>query len=98
VNVAASGSAAADFRLVVQALQESVLVTAEVVKADVEAQRALTPGGVTVVDGDELYSRHVNNMADMLRYVPGMWADSGYGNDELFFSSRGSNLDAVDYD
>jgi iron complex outermembrane receptor protein len=30
--------------------------------------------------------------------VPGVWADSGYGNDELFFSSRGSNLDATDYD
>jgi iron complex outermembrane receptor protein len=53
---------------------------------------------VTVVEGDELYRRHVNNLADMLRYVPGVWADSGYGNDELFFSSRGSNLDAVDYD
>ena len=37
-------------------------------------------------------------MADMLRYAPGVFADSGYGNDELFFSSRGSNLDAVDYD
>ena len=94
----ASVSAAADFRLTVQTLEESVLVTAERLKAEVEAQRASTPGGVTIVDGDELYSRHVNNLADMLRYAPGVFADSGYGNDELFFSSRGSNLDAVDYD
>jgi iron complex outermembrane receptor protein len=99
LDIAASGPAAvADFRLEVQALEESVLVTAERVKADVEAQRALTPGGVTVVEGAELYQRHVANLADMLRFVPGVFADSGYGNDELFFSSRGSNLDAVDYD
>lgn len=99
MTVAASGPAAvADFRLAVQTLEESVLVTGERVKAEVEAQRASTPGAVTILDGDELYSRHVNNMADMLRYAPGVFADSGYGNDELFFSSRGSNLDAVDYD
>ncbi len=98
VNVTASGSAVADFRLAVQALEESVLVTAERLKAEVEAQRALTPGGVTVVDGNELYSRHISGIADMLRYVPGMFAQSSYGSDELFFSSRGSNLDATDYD
>jgi iron complex outermembrane receptor protein len=98
VSVAASGSAVADFRLNVQALRESVSVTAEQLKAEVEGQRAATPGGVTVVDSDGLYQRYVNNLADALRYVPGVWADSGYGNDELFFSSRGSNLDATDYD
>ena len=99
MNVAASGPAAvADFRLNVQTLEESVLVTAERVKADVETQRALTPGGVTVVEGAELYQRHVANLADMLRFVPGVFSESAYGNDELFFSSRGSNLDAVDYD
>ena len=98
VTAPASGSAVANFRLIVQTLEDSVLVTAERLKAEVEAQRASTPGGVTIVDGDELFSRHVNNMADMLRYAPGVFADSGYGNDELFFSSRGSNLDAVDYD
>ena len=89
MTVAASGPAAvADFRLAVQTLEESVLVTGERVKAEVEAQRASTPGAVTILDGDELYSRHVNKMADMLRYAPGVFADSGYGNDELFFSSR----------
>ena len=99
VNVAASGPAAvADFRLAVQTLQEHVVVTGERLKAEIDAQRALTPGGVTVVDGNELYSRHINGIADMLRYVPGMFAQSSYGSDELFFSSRGSNLDATDYD
>ena len=88
----------ADFRLDVQPLKESVIVTAEQVKAEIEAQRALTPGGVTIVDGDELYRRHVNGLADMLRYVPGVWAESSSGSEELFFSSRGSNLDATDYD
>ena len=45
LTVAASGPAAvADFRLAVQTLQESVLVTGERVKAEVEAQRASTPG------------------------------------------------------
>jgi len=98
VSVAATGPASADFRLAVQTLEESISVTAERLQAQVEAQRALTPGGVTVIEGEALYQRHVNNLADMLRYVPGVFADSGYGNDELFFSSRGSNLDAVDYD
>ena len=88
----------ADFRLAVQTLEENVVVTGERLKAEIEAQRALTPGGVTVVDGNELYSRHISGIADMLRYVPGMFAQSSYGSDELFFSSRGSNLDATDYD
>ncbi|MEZ5289013.1 MAG: carboxypeptidase regulatory-like domain-containing protein [Vicinamibacterales bacterium] len=88
VAVSASDTAVADFRLDVQTLVENVVVTAEQTKAEVEAQRALTPGAVTIIEGDELYQRHVSNLADMLRYVPGVWADSGYGNDELFFSSR----------
>src|SRR5690606_8675736 len=33
-----------------------------------------------------------------LRYVPGVWAESGTGGDAIFLSSRGSNLDATDYD
>ena len=99
VNVAASEPAAvADFRLAVQTLQENVVVIGERLKAEVEAQRALTPGGVTVVEGEELYRRQISGLADMLRYVPGVWAESSSGSEELFFSSRGSNLDATDYD
>lgn len=99
VNVAASGpAAAADFRLEVQGLEENIRVTAERLLAEAEAERALTPGGVSIVETEELYSRHVSGMADMLRYVPGVWTESSYGSEELFFSSRGSNLDATDYD
>jgi iron complex outermembrane receptor protein len=98
LTVAASGWAAADFRLAVELAGESVLVTAERAKAEVEAQRAATPGGVTVVEGEELYRRHTRGIADVVRYVPGVWAESFSGGDEMFFSSRGSNLDSIQYD
>ncbi|WP_295925688.1 TonB-dependent receptor [uncultured Xanthomonas sp.] len=64
----------------------------------IQAEQALTPGAVTVLDGDSFQARAVNNMADSLRYVPGVWAESGTGGDAMFISSRGSNLDATDYD
>lgn len=64
----------------------------------IEAERAQTPGNVSVVDGETFYERSVNNMADSLRYVPGVWAESATGGDGIFLSSRGSNLDATDYD
>jgi iron complex outermembrane receptor protein len=63
-----------------------------------KAEQALTPGGVTVVDGETFYERTVNNMSDALRYVPGAWTESGTGGDAIFISSRGSNLDATNYD
>lgn len=77
---------------------ESVVVTAQRIKEELETQQALVPGGVTIVDGEDLYERNVTNLADLLRYVPGVWSESSSGSDELFFSSRGSNLDATDYD
>jgi iron complex outermembrane receptor protein len=98
VSVTASGAAVADLRLVVSSFTENVVVTEAQVKAEIAAQRALTPGGVTVVDSSDLARRQINGMADMLRYVPGVWAESVSGSDELFFSSRGSNLDSTDYD
>ncbi len=58
----------------------------------------LTPGGVSLVDMETVKEGHVSGLADMLRYVPGVWAASDSGNDELFLSSRGSNLDATDFD
>lgn len=64
----------------------------------IKAEQALTPGGVTVVDGDTFHERSVTNMADSLRYVPGVWTESGTGGDAIFISSRGSNLDATNYD
>ncbi|MGO1542557.1 MAG: TonB-dependent receptor family protein [Luteimonas sp.] len=68
------------------------------VRNDLEIERALTPGGVTVLDGESFHQRAVNNMADALRYAPGLWIQSGTGGDAVQFSSRGSNLDATGYD
>ncbi|WP_084197328.1 TonB-dependent receptor family protein [Solimonas soli] len=80
----------------------TVVVTAEAVaeqtRQQLQAEQALNPGGVTLVDSDDLYQRNVSNLADMLRYVPGVWAASGSTGDSTFFSSRGSNLDATNYD
>jgi iron complex outermembrane recepter protein len=56
------------------------------------------PGGVTVVSIEQLQQRSVLSLADMLRYVPGIWSASSAGADDVFISSRGSNLDASDYD
>ncbi len=76
---------------------DPVLVTAERLQSQLEAERAATPGAVTVIDGNSLHERSVTQLADMLRYVPGVWAESYNGNDDVFYSSRGSNLDATDY-
>lgn len=65
---------------------------------EIQAEQALTPGAVTLVDGEDFYERSVANMSDSLRYVPGVWTESGTGGDAVFLSSRGSNLDATDYD
>lgn len=63
-----------------------------------DMERARTPGAVTTVDGDALYQRGVSNLADALRYVPGVWVQSASGGDNGYISSRGSNLDATGYD
>ncbi|NOU41698.1 MAG: TonB-dependent receptor [Methylotenera sp.] len=65
---------------------------------EMDTERSVTPGAVTVIDGESLQKRNVGNLADMLRYLPGVWATSYNGNDDVFYSSRGSNLDATDYD
>lgn len=64
----------------------------------IKAEQALTPGAVTLVDVEELKQRNVTSLADMLRFVPGVWAASGSTGDGSFLSSRGSNLDATNYD
>ncbi|WP_127999484.1 TonB-dependent receptor family protein [Piscinibacter defluvii] len=79
----------------------SVQVTgagADPVRRAITAEQAATPGAVTVVDGEGLRQRSVTTLADMLRYVPGLWVASGSTGDSTFFSSRGSNLDATNYD
>lgn len=81
-----------------------VVVTGERVapaSAGIEASREevqLTPGGVTLIDGDILHEHTMSSLQDMLRYVPGVWVVSHSGNDSIFISSRGSNLDATDFD
>ncbi|MEO8306826.1 MAG: TonB-dependent receptor [Pseudomonadota bacterium] len=77
---------------------DTVVVSGQRLLDRLESQQAITPGGVTIVDGEDLSRRGVNNLADMLRYVPGLFSESASGGDEVFFSSRGSNLDATDYD
>jgi len=77
---------------------DTVVVSADRLNADVDAERQATPGAVTTLDGDAFQERSVTQLADMLRYAPGVWAESYDGNDDVFYSSRGSNLDATDYD
>ena len=79
----------------------SVVVTGQAPdgsRKELEAEQACTPGAVTILDRDALLQRNVANTADMLRFVPGVWAASSSGSDASFLSIRGSNLDAVDYD
>ena len=61
------------------------------------AEVAVSPGGVSLVDINELHDRNISSVADFFRYVPGVWATSQNGNDEVFISSRGSNLDANNF-
>ncbi len=76
----------------------TVVVRAQRIEQELLAEQAATPGSVTVVDGEELFQRNVSSLADMLRYVPGVWVANGATADSTFFSSRGSNLDATNYD
>lgn len=57
-----------------------------------------TPGGVSLIDIDQLTEGQVASFEDAFRFVPGVWAVSPTGTDSVFLSSRGSNLDATDYD
>lgn len=77
---------------------DTVVVTAERLFDAIEAEKAATPGAVTTLDGEKLNERSITQLADLMRYVPGVWAESYNGNDDVFYSSRGSNLDATDYD
>jgi iron complex outermembrane receptor protein len=91
-------SAWAEHELKLREVNVSAPQEAQLLLNQMEAERSVTPGAVTVVDGESLQERNVGNLSDMLRYVPGVWATSYNGNDDVFYSSRGSNLDATDYD
>ncbi len=71
---------------------------AEATRTELQREQSLTPGGVTLVEAEDLKERSVVTLGDMLRYVPGMWTATGSTGDGTFISSRGSNLDAVAYD
>jgi iron complex outermembrane receptor protein len=77
---------------------ETVEVHGQKLELDLAREQALTPGGVTVLDSDLLFQRTVPNLAEAMRYAPGVWSDSASGSSSIFISSRGSNLDATDYD
>src|SRR5690606_26327779 len=77
---------------------ETLTVTGKETAAEDRANVALTPGGASFIDIGAARERKIATLADALRYVPGVWSASHAGNDRVFFSSRGSNLDATDYD
>ncbi len=94
-NAALAQTAAADDETEI----DTIVVVGD--RSDIESARAeaaLTPGAVGLVDMDDYRERNVSSLADVLRYVPGVWSASASGNDTIFLSSRGSNLDATDYD
>src|SRR5690606_1496909 len=96
----AFGSAAVDAQTEhAHAQIETVVVTGHESGLAAELARvSRIPGGASVVDLDAIGGRTPSNRADALRYVPGVWSASHAGNDGIFFSSRGSNLDATDWD
>ncbi|EGI76415.1 putative outer membrane receptor for iron transport [Hylemonella gracilis ATCC 19624] len=67
-------------------------------RQELAAEQARTPGGVTLLDSEDLKQRSVTSIADALRYVPGVWTATGTTADGAYLSSRGSNLDAKNYD
>ncbi|MEZ5436721.1 MAG: TonB-dependent receptor plug domain-containing protein [Pseudomonadales bacterium] len=77
---------------------ETIVVQSEQEEQTLKEEQAGIPGATTIIDGEKQYQRAVNNLADTFRYAPSMWAQSFSGGDAVFFSSRGSNLDATNYD
>lgn len=75
----------------------SIEVRGCAIKAADKAEQRLTPGAVSVVNGDEFQQRVVSNMAGALRYVPGVFTQSNTGGDDGVISIRGSNLTALSY-
>lgn len=82
----------------VRASSEGTDSGAQQLQQQLAAEQTATPGGVTLVDGEALKQRSVTSLADVLRYVPGLWTVAGTTGDGAYLSSRGSNLDATNYD
>lgn len=95
---AISSCALAQVNDAAESSSQTVVITgssADPVRKAIAAEQAATPGAVTIVDGESLRQRSVTSLADMLRYVPGLFVASGSAGDSSFFSARGSNLDAT---
>jgi iron complex outermembrane receptor protein len=97
IACSAAVAADADQALIVTAPQEDSAPT-NLDHQAMEHEIALTPGGVTLLDGDEFTHRQVSNLGDALRYAPGLWAVSTSGTSGITLSARGSNLDSKGYD
>jgi len=79
-------------------IENIIVLGTHVSMEEAAAEVALTPGGIELIDLDEFRKRNVSSLADILRVSPGIWATSPSGDENVFFSSRGSNLDATNYD
>lgn len=77
---------------------EPLVVEGDAYQRKLKDEIVLTPGAVTLIDSEEAFQRDMSNLADLLHFTPGIWAASDTGNDNIMLSSRGSNLDATDYD
>jgi iron complex outermembrane receptor protein len=79
-------------------LDNIVVVGTHIDLDEAAAEVAFTPGGVELIDLDKFREQNVSSMADVLRLSPGIWSASASGDDNVFLSSRGSNLDSTNYD
>ena len=77
---------------------DTIVVTAERLQAESRLSERLPRVPSQTWTARSFNERSVTQLADMFRYVPGVCAESYNGNDDVFYSSRGSNLDATDYD
>ena len=78
---------------------DTVVVTAERIQAGLEAERAVTPGAVTNLDGAEFYERKVTQLADMFPLCA--WRLRGELQRQrrrVLLEPRLLTLDATDYD
>jgi iron complex outermembrane receptor protein len=60
--------------------------------ADAREQIDKTPGGVEVVPAEEYRDTRATTLKDVLDYVPGVWVQSKYGQEDAKLVIRGSGL------
>jgi iron complex outermembrane recepter protein len=71
---------------------------ASVQRSRLQALQMNSAGGFSIVDAQQFTTQSVSNLSDAARDLPGLWVGSGSGDDNMYLSSRGSNLDSIDYD